>query len=701
MRVVASLAVGLFLLGPLGASAQRVSLAADSFLQDVNSLAGVSRIGAALLAADPVKKRWGEYCSASQALAQRGEFRQAIRTAAKALYLGESVNATGGAAIIFSSNDIANAYSYAGDGVTARAWADRTLAAIAGGYDNSAFRDVQLIRANSHRIRALALSVEGQGAAAIAEIGKAMEGLPLGRSFVKSELQLAQASIWIAAGEPLKAGDIAQRLVDDPDPLIRFGAMRLAGEAALAGRNAPVAKSFFHQALAAASGKDAHQAVMARVGLARALRLSREDDAASGELVEALASLENLRGSFRSFEMRTALSGSLQGVYDEAVDFFASRGEAAKALAASEASRARAMLDLQSKIEGGGIAKAAHPRPLDEIQARLGADQALVVYHQLPARLVSWVVTRDGLQLHVVPVGAVAMREAVTRFRKAIESESTDTVQQAQALHLQLLAGLKLLPGKKLVFVPHRSLHLLPFQALHDGQRWMIESSSVATAMSASLLDVSSAIGNSRLSAIGNPDLGRAEWALPGAEREVTALAGLYAQPSVAIQKEASRARLEAMVPNAQVVHVAAHAVIDEVDPMYSVIKLAVTAGKEGSALAMASDLEARELARLDLSSSTLVSLSACSSGLGKVAQGDEFMGFKRALFAAGARSVLVSLWPVDDDATEMLMTDFHKGWKSASRADAMRSAQINLLKQAKYANPYFWAPFTLVGDPG
>lgn len=164
------------------ALAQRMSLAPEAFLRDVNSLAGVSRTGAALLEADPDKKRWGDYCSASIALAQRGEFRQAIRTAAKALYLGESNYGNRGTPMIWATRDIANAYSYAGDHATASAWADRTLAAIAGGYDPSLHQEVLLIKANAHRTRAVAFSEQGRHPEALAEIALGLDALPrLGR----------------------------------------------------------------------------------------------------------------------------------------------------------------------------------------------------------------------------------------------------------------------------------------------------------------------------------------------------------------------------------------------------------------------------------------------------------------------------------------------------------------------------------------
>lgn len=684
------------------ALAQKASVAPDAFLQDVNSVLGVSRIGSALYAADPNKLRWGEYCSESVALSQRGEFRQAIRTAAKALYLGENLHGNRGAPVIWATRDISNAYSYAGDHTTASGWADRTLAAIASGYDSSLRMDVLVIKANAHRIRALALSEQGRHPLALAEIGVGLNAVPaFGTGFARSEMEVARAALLLRSGQFTQAEEAVRKLLDSPEPLVRTGAARVAGEAALARKDPAAAKAFFTSALTTADGKDPFQGVMIRLGLVRALRLAGEPEAAAVQLTQGLASLENLRQGFHSFEMRTALYGNLQAVFDEAVDFYVSRGDAERALSASEAGRARVMLDLQSKILGGGVVKAGQPRTPAEMRERLPAGHAMVVYHQLPARLIAWVVTPDAIRMTAVARTAGELLADVTAFRAAIEREDAAVVSQAGALHAFLVAPLDLPQSVRVIFVPHRSLHLLPFQALHDGKQWLIETNAVGTSLSASLLTVSApGAALTRLVALGNPDLGRPEWDLPGSEREVKALVALYPQAVFSLKKEASKVRLNEVAPGAEIVHVAAHAVIDAIDPMFSLIKLA-TQGTRGTVNAMSSDMEARELAAVNLSQARLVALSACNSGLGAVAQGDEFMGFKRALFAAGTRSALVSLWPVDDDATELLMTDFHTGWKARSLVDAMREAQVRLLRQPRYGHPYYWAPFTLVGDPG
>ena len=682
------------------ASAQKQSLAPEAFLRDINSLSGVSKLGGALLAADPDKKKWGDYCTMSQSQAQRGDFRESIRTASKALYMGESANANYGAAIVYSSNDIATAYSYAGDHTAANEWANRTLQAIGRGYESWAREVVRLIEVNSYRLRALHLSQSGNHADALSEINKAMGLLPsLGAGFIKAELSVTLSALQLRAGQFDAALDTARKVATtENDPLLKLAASRAVGDAALAKKAFPLAVEAYGTALAAAVGRnDPYQVSMAQLGLARAYRASARDADAIAELGKAIAGLESLRGSFRSLEIRTALFGNLQAVFDEAVDFYVAQGKPELALAASEASRARGMLDLQRKVASTALNPRdvnTRPASLAQIQSALGPRQLMVSYHQLPDKMIVWVIAKDTLQVKALPASADQMRLAVARFRQQIEAEDKAVLVTAKNLYTTLIAPLALAPQQDIIFVPHKSLHLLPFQALHDGGQWLIQNHAISTVLSASLLITGTVQRTEKsLAALGNPDLGRVEWSLPGAEREVKAIQAFYPKAEIYLNKDASKAKLIEIAPKASVVHVAAHGVVDEIDPMFSVLKLA-TLGAVGS------DMEARELATLDLSKARLVSLSACNSGVGKVAQGDEFMGFKRALFSAGAASALISLWPVDDDSTQILMTDFHKRWNDQSLTRAMQAAQIKVLSDPKYANPFYWAAFTLVGDP-
>jgi CHAT domain-containing protein len=102
----------------------------------------------------------------------------------------------------------------------------------------------------------------------------------------------------------------------------------------------------------------------------------------------------------------------------------------------------------------------------------------------------------------------------------------------------------------------------------------------------------------------------------------------------------------------------------------------------------------------LNLRGTELVILSACDSGTGEVKIGEGVMSLRRAFLIAGAQTVLASHWKVSDKATRQLMTEFIRRWRSGEpRAKAWREAQLSLLHSKEFANPYFWAAFTLTGQ--
>ena len=91
------------------------------------------------------------------------------------------------------------------------------------------------------------------------------------------------------------------------------------------------------------------------------------------------------------------------------------------------------------------------------------------------------------------------------------------------------------------------------------------------------------------------------------------------------------------------------------------------------------------------------VTLSACETGLSAVAPGEDLVGLARGFLLAGAPSLLVSLWVVDDAATADLMATFYRELLAGARpAAALRHAQLEQMRQR--AHPFFWAPFCLIG---
>jgi CHAT domain-containing protein len=142
-------------------------------------------------------------------------------------------------------------------------------------------------------------------------------------------------------------------------------------------------------------------------------------------------------------------------------------------------------------------------------------------------------------------------------------------------------------------------------------------------------------------------------------------------------------------------VHFAVHGFVDEENFARSGVILALQNNDKQDGI-----LQMTEIMRLKLNSD-LVTLSACRTGLGKVVGGEGVLGLTRAFLYAGSRSVVASLWNVNDTATAELMKSFYAHLKKGeSKDEALRQAKLTLLKgkQANWRHPYYWAPFVLVG---
>ena len=236
-----------------------------------------------------------------------------------------------------------------------------------------------------------------------------------------------------------------------------------------------------------------------------------------------------------------------------------------------------------------------------------------------------------------------------------------------------------------LVLVPHGFLHYVPFHALHDGDRYLIDRYSISYAPSASVFHLCAAqpaAGEDR-----SLVLGVADRRAPHILEEVRAVAEALPGATLLVGEAAGEEALRTQVAGCRFVHLATHALFRRDNPMFSAIQL----GDSRLSLFDLYDL------RLD---AELVVLSGCGTGLNAVLGGEELVGLTRGLLYAGARSVLVTLWDVHDESTAEFMGRFYRHLADgAHRAQALRQAMRDLRR--RYPSPYHWAPFVLVGHPG
>jgi CHAT domain-containing protein len=306
-----------------------------------------------------------------------------------------------------------------------------------------------------------------------------------------------------------------------------------------------------------------------------------------------------------------------------------------------------------------------------------------------------------------VPVGTEDLAEAVDTFRRACQRPGGGAPDGEQIYGWLLAPAAEYLEGTEhVVVIPDGVLHTLPFQALKDGAgKYLVERVSVSYAPSVTALEKMVALAEKRrhersgtgsVLTVGRPAFGGALPDLPASETEAKAVAALYpGRAKLLVGSAADKAAVLSALGAAQVVHLATHGLLNEASPLYSAIALTPTIGLDDGRL------YALDLLDLDLRAD-LVVLSACETALGQQVKGEGILGLAWALFVAGAPSSIVAQWSVADESTAALMAEFHVRLAAGTtKAEALRQAQLALIKDRRTRHPFFWAPFVLVGDGG
>jgi CHAT domain-containing protein len=371
------------------------------------------------------------------------------------------------------------------------------------------------------------------------------------------------------------------------------------------------------------------------------------------------------------------------------------------------------------------LSSAAQVASLDEIVARLAPSTAMLQYMTLGEELLVWAVTRQGMNDHgVIGLRAPMLAREVREFHQSCAvGVPLEVIRQTAAkLSADLLDPLApaIEQHEHLIVTPYGDLNLLPFSALLWQDDWLGKQRTLSYLPSASmlvLLPQSPSQAAQTTLAVGNPQhmshrppFGAEELLSPlaHAETEARAVAKLYGTQPL-IGPEATVEEIRPRLSTHRQLLFATHGVLYEEAPLLS-----------GIALANGYILTVQELMGLKLDAD-LITVSACKSALGTRTRGEEILGLTRGLLTAGARAVVVSLWPVLDLSTAVLIVQFHQHLKDgADPATALAQAQrwlsgltntaldqekaklrdlgIDEMEPVGFSHPQHWTPFIVIG---
>ncbi len=321
-----------------------------------------------------------------------------------------------------------------------------------------------------------------------------------------------------------------------------------------------------------------------------------------------------------------------------------------------------------------------------KIQDLIDNDTAILEYYFTEGKLNIIVVRRDEMECVTVDVDHEDLIAKIGKLRQSIIELEYDR-NTARELYKTLIAPVREhLKCERLVIIPHRGLHYLPFQALLSGKHYLIERYAISYVPSATVLSIvnkKKAPRNGRALVIGNPT-----GDLAYSEKEAIAIGEVLPDADVLLGDEGTETLLKNHAGGYKIIHIASHGLFDPERPLASRIMLYPSETDDGQ-------LMTDELFSCRWRAS-LVTLSACQTGVSKYSSGDELIGLQRGVFFAGTQSLLASSWKVDDKSTSYLMTRFYKHLAKHTKDMALQKAQKDTIR--RYSQPFHWASFQLVG---
>ena len=494
------------------------------------------------------------------------------------------------------------------------------------------------------------------------------------------------------------------------------------------------------------NGFAADALVMSEKSRARALvDLIRESGAdlrygVSKELISREAELKGLIQRQAQYQMQLKLSGqdpSEVAELENQIVQFRSEYQRIQAEIREQNPRALSLAQFQ-------------PLSLQDIQKELRPDDVLLEFSLGQERSHLWVVTAGSFQYFPLPDHKTIEDRAIAFYKSVTERPQLDQLEliQTAAPLSQMLFGqiATQLGNKRLVLVTEGALQLVPYDALpaplESTPKYLMEDHEIVQLPSIATLRAIRAEKKTRnvtgkiAAVIADPVFTKSDTrvqgsslavasAAPGVERnesteraieslsrsggparlihsaeEADAIAAAAPSGTTMIARGFDATREAAMNPDLgeyQIVHFATHGFLDSEHPGLSSIVLTMV---DKNGVDKNGVMPLHDIYNMDLSAELTV-LSACQTALGKDIKGEGFVGLTHSFISAGSRSVVASLWKVDDRATATLMADLYQAMlqKGMSPAAALRAAKLKVMQDKRWSAPYFWAGFVVQGE--
>ncbi len=353
--------------------------------------------------------------------------------------------------------------------------------------------------------------------------------------------------------------------------------------------------------------------------------------------------------------------------------------------------------EMQQLHPGPACSPDAWRQNLPDLQAALPVDAALLEYFEARNALYVFVISRKTLRYVRLGSSTPSRRSArllhfqIGKFRFRPEAGLHRLSLEAVREHLSVLYSLLVAPVEQhlrgyrhLILAPHRFLHGIPFAALSDGKSALIDRFTLSTIPSSQVF-----LNCRRREAGGSGApvvMAVADAKAPAIAREASEVCAMLPRATLIAGQDATVAAFRQYAPSARIFHLAAHGSLRRDNPMYSSIQLADQR------------LSLNEIQQMRITS-RLLTLSACNTGSSVAVGADELLGLMRGFLTAGARSLLLALWDIDDSSTGEFMREFYTRLANGSALPEAFAGATRALRN-KYPHPYYWAPFLLVGDP-